>query len=81
MYLFSVHNISQWVQMITTCILIRPAITGHMMCLTEWRSGWISAFLAWINFIMYLRRYFLQDFELKNMHLQTSITALILLVW
>jgi len=46
--------------MITTCILILPAVTGRVMCISEWRSGWIAVFLAWINFIMYLRRYFVE---------------------
>ena len=68
-YLFNVYNISMWVQMITTCILIHPALTGSVMCISEWRSAWITAFLAWINLIMYLRRYALCGVKHKCMQL------------
>ena len=52
-YLFSFYNVIVWVLVATTLtFLLSPK-----RCLTAWRSGWIAVFLAWINFIMYLRRY------------------------
>ena len=30
--------------------------TMEQHCVIHWRFGWIAMFLAWINFIMYLRR-------------------------
>lgn len=40
--------------MITTLIFIT---IDEENCLMLWQAGWIAMFVAWINFIMYLRRY------------------------
>jgi len=53
-YLFSFYNVIVWSLMATTVGFIA---TMEKDCVVHWRFGWISMFLAWINFIMYLRRY------------------------
>ncbi|KAI0234015.1 Transient receptor potential cation channel subfamily A member 1 [Lamellibrachia satsuma] len=52
-YLFNFFNFIPWVMMIATFIFIYPF---QKPCLLQWRGAWIALFLAWINFIMYLRR-------------------------
>lgn len=51
-YLFNIYNIIVWILMITTLMFI----TDQSNCLMRWQAGWIAMFVAWINFIMYLRR-------------------------
>ena len=53
-YLFSFYNAIVWSLMATTLGFI---VTMNEGCVVHWRFGWIAMFLAWINFIMYLRRY------------------------
>jgi len=53
-YLFSFYNIIVWSLMATTVGFI--ATMHQDDCVVHWRFGWIAMFLAWINFIMYLRR-------------------------
>jgi len=52
-YLFSFYNVIVWSLMATTVGFIA---TIEEDCVVHWRFGWIAMFLAWINFIMYLRR-------------------------
>ena len=54
-YLFSVYNIIVWILMCSTLIFIHSFRSVHYRF--QWQAGWIAIFLAWINFIMYLRRW------------------------
>jgi len=56
-YLFSFYNFIVWVLVGTTLtFIVTSSAEMKDRCLLTWRSGWIAMFLAWINFIMYLRR-------------------------
>ena len=52
-YLFNFYNIIVWILVVTTIMFIS---TTSLRCLMQWRAGWMAFFLAWMNFIMYLRR-------------------------
>ena len=47
-------NLIPWIMITATFMLILPFETKP--CVMQWRGAWISLLLAWINFIMYLRR-------------------------
>ena len=59
-YFFNFFNWISLILVATTFAFVAPS--KHTPCLFQWRAGWMAHFLAWINFIMYLRRY-------KNMSL------------
>lgn len=53
-YLLNFFHWIVWVLVTATTIFIYPR--GHLPCIVQWRAGWMALFMAWINFIMYLRR-------------------------